>query len=203
MATRRVATVFGGSGFIGRYVVKRLAQRGFVVRVAVRDPEAALFLKPMGAVGQIVPLYASVMNEGTVHRAIAGAEVVVNLVGVLAETRGGLVPGSAHRGRRTDRPHLRSLGRPPAGPRLRHRRRSRQPEPVRRDKGQLGTGGAGGFPGGDHPATLDRVRRGGQILQSLCRDRPDRAVHAGYLGSDENAAGVRRRCRGRGHRRIG
>jgi uncharacterized protein YbjT (DUF2867 family) len=87
MATRRVATVFGGSGFIGRYVVKRLAQQGYVVRVAVRDPEAALFLKPMGAVGQVVPLYASVMNEGTVHRAVAGAEIVVNLVGALAESR--------------------------------------------------------------------------------------------------------------------
>jgi uncharacterized protein YbjT (DUF2867 family) len=87
MATRRVATVFGGSGFIGRYVVKRLAHQGFVVRVAVRDPEAALFLKPMGAVGQVVPLYASVMNEGTVHRAISGAEVVVNLVGALSESR--------------------------------------------------------------------------------------------------------------------
>ena len=58
MATRSVATVFGGSGFIGRYVVKRLAHKGIVVRVAVRDPEAALFLKPMGAVGQVVPLYA-------------------------------------------------------------------------------------------------------------------------------------------------
>jgi uncharacterized protein YbjT (DUF2867 family) len=57
------------------------------VRVAVRDPEAALFLKPMGAVGQIVPLYASVMNEGTVHRAIAGAEIVINLVGALSESR--------------------------------------------------------------------------------------------------------------------
>ena len=55
MATRSVATVFGGSGFIGRYIVKRLAKKGFVVRVAARDPEAALFLKPMGAVGQIVP----------------------------------------------------------------------------------------------------------------------------------------------------
>src|SRR6201999_3794097 len=87
MATRRVATVFGGSGFIGRYVVKRLAQQGFVVRVAVRDPEAALFLKPMGAVGQVVLLYASVMNEGTVNRAIAGAEIVVNLVGALSENR--------------------------------------------------------------------------------------------------------------------
>jgi uncharacterized protein YbjT (DUF2867 family) len=89
MATRKVATVFGGSGFIGRYVVKRLAHRGYVVRVAVRDPEAALFLKPMGAVGQIVPLYASVTREPTVHRAVERADVVVNLVGVLAEGRGG------------------------------------------------------------------------------------------------------------------
>ena len=51
MATRRVAAVFGGSGFIGRYVVKRLIAAGFVVRVPVRDPEAAMFLKPMGSVG--------------------------------------------------------------------------------------------------------------------------------------------------------
>lgn len=87
MATRRVATVFGGSGFIGRYVVKRLAQQGYVVRVAGRDPESALFLKPMGAVGQVVPLYASVTNEATVHRAVAGAEVVINLVGVLADSK--------------------------------------------------------------------------------------------------------------------
>jgi NADH dehydrogenase len=88
MATRRVATVFGGSGFIGRYVVKRLAQLGYVVRVAVRDPEGALFLKPMGAVGQIVPLFASVAREATVHRAVEGADLVVNLVGILAESRG-------------------------------------------------------------------------------------------------------------------
>ncbi|HEX4369573.1 MAG TPA: complex I NDUFA9 subunit family protein [Rhodopila sp.] len=87
MATRRVATVFGGSGFIGRYVVKRLAQQGYIVRVPSRYPEGALFLKPMGAVGQVVPLYASVTNEATVQRAVEGAEVVVNLVGVLAESR--------------------------------------------------------------------------------------------------------------------
>jgi len=89
MATRSVATVFGGSGFIGRYVVKRLAHKGFIVRAAVRDPEAALFLKPMGAVGQVVPLYASVTNEATVHRAVEGAALVVNLVGILAESKAG------------------------------------------------------------------------------------------------------------------
>jgi NADH dehydrogenase len=87
MATRRVATVFGGSGFIGRYVVKRLAQLGYIVRVPSRYPEGALFLKPMGAVGQVVPLYASVTIEGTVQRAVEGADVVINLIGVLAESR--------------------------------------------------------------------------------------------------------------------
>jgi uncharacterized protein YbjT (DUF2867 family) len=90
MATRSVATVFGGSGFIGRYVVKRLAHQGYVVRVAVRDPEAALFLKPMGAVGQVVPLYASVENEATVLRAVEGATAVVNLAGLLTEPRPGV-----------------------------------------------------------------------------------------------------------------
>ena len=89
MATRSVATVFGGSGFIGRYVVKRLAHKGFVVRVAVRDTERALFLKPMGAVGQVVPLHASLANQATVHRAVEGADLVVNTVGILAEQRSG------------------------------------------------------------------------------------------------------------------
>ena len=89
MTTRSVATVFGGSGFIGRYIVKRLAKRGFIVRVAVRDTERALFLKPMGAVGQVVPLYASLTNQPTVHRAVAGSDLVVNTVGILSERRPG------------------------------------------------------------------------------------------------------------------
>jgi len=86
MATRRVATVFGGSGFIGRYVVKRLAQQGYIVRVAVRDPEGAMFLRPMGGVGQIVPLAAPVTDEAAVRRAVDGADIVVNAVGILAES---------------------------------------------------------------------------------------------------------------------
>lgn len=89
MATRSVATVFGGSGFIGRYIVKRLAKKGFVVRVGVRDPERALFLKPMGAVGQVVPLHASLAVEATMRRAVEGADLVVNAVGLLSERRPG------------------------------------------------------------------------------------------------------------------
>ncbi|MGH7051537.1 MAG: complex I NDUFA9 subunit family protein, partial [Acetobacteraceae bacterium] len=84
-----MATVYGGSGFIGRYVVKRLAARGHVVRVAVRDTEAALFLKPMGVVGQIVPLGSDVTRPDDVSRAVEGADIVVNLVGILAESRRG------------------------------------------------------------------------------------------------------------------
>ncbi|MCS6854892.1 MAG: complex I NDUFA9 subunit family protein [Elioraea sp.] len=83
---RRVATVFGGSGFIGRYIVKRLAQRGFIVRVGVRDPDRANFLKPMGALGQIVPMATSVREEAAVSALVAGAQVVINCVGILYET---------------------------------------------------------------------------------------------------------------------
>ncbi len=89
METRSVATIIGGSGFIGRYVTKRLAAAGHVVRVAVRDPERAAALKPMGRVGQIVPLYANITADGTLARALDGAELVVNLVGILAERASG------------------------------------------------------------------------------------------------------------------
>jgi uncharacterized protein YbjT (DUF2867 family) len=86
---RKVATVFGGSGFLGRYVVKRLAAAGYVVRVAVRDTEGAMFLRPMGGVGQIVPLQATVTSDAGVARAVEGASVVINLVGILAERHRG------------------------------------------------------------------------------------------------------------------
>ena len=89
MTTRSVATVFGGSGFIGRYVVKRLAAQGHVVRVAGRDPELAQSLRPMGRVGQIVPLFAPLGHEDAVRRAVDGAQLVVNLVGILAEAKPG------------------------------------------------------------------------------------------------------------------
>jgi NADH dehydrogenase len=88
-ARGEVATVFGASGFIGRYVVRRLAGAGYRVRAAVRRPDRALFLKPMGGVGQIVPFYAPVTDEAAVARAVAGASVVINLVGILAERRAG------------------------------------------------------------------------------------------------------------------
>jgi NADH dehydrogenase len=82
---RRVVTVFGGSGFLGRHLVKRLAAQDAIVRVAVRDPEGALFLKPLGDVGQIVPWAADVTDTESVALAVDGADSVVNLVGILFE----------------------------------------------------------------------------------------------------------------------
>jgi NADH dehydrogenase len=78
-----LVTVFGGSGFIGRYVVRRLAREGWQVRVAVRRPDQALFLKTAGHVGQVTPVAANVRDSGSVRAAISGAAAVVNLVGIL------------------------------------------------------------------------------------------------------------------------
>ena len=89
MATRSIATVFGGSGFIGRYVVKRLAAQGHVVRIAGRNTEASKPLMVAGRVGQVVPLYVALNSEAQVQRAVEGADMVVNLVGILAESREG------------------------------------------------------------------------------------------------------------------
>lgn len=80
-----LVTVFGGSGFVGRHVVSRLAQQGWQVRVAVRRPDEALFLKPAGVVGQVTPVAANVRDQASVDRAVAGADAVINLVAILQE----------------------------------------------------------------------------------------------------------------------
>lgn len=79
------ATVFGGSGFVGRYTVGELARRGYRVRVAVRRPDRALFLKPMGDVGQVMPMAANIRDDASVAAAVEGADAVINLVGLLYE----------------------------------------------------------------------------------------------------------------------
>lgn len=89
MADRGIATVFGGTGFIGRHVVRRLVDAGYIVRVAVRDTEKALALKPLGTIGQVVALHARLSDAAAVARAVDGASMVVSLVGILAESRAG------------------------------------------------------------------------------------------------------------------
>lgn len=79
-----LATVFGGSGFVGRYSVRALARNGWRVRAACRRPDLAGHLQPMGAVGQIHAVQANLRYPESVKAAVAGADVVVNAVGVLA-----------------------------------------------------------------------------------------------------------------------
>ncbi len=85
MDTRRGA-VLGGSGFIGRYVVKRLAARGAVIAVGCRNAEEAKFLKPMGEVGQIATVNVGIGEEARLSAFLAGNLWLVNAVGILAET---------------------------------------------------------------------------------------------------------------------
>jgi NADH dehydrogenase len=83
---QRIVTVFGGSGFIGRYVVRALAAAGDAVRVAVRHPDTAHFLRPMGDVGQVAIMQANLRDDASVARAVAGAAAVVNAAGAYVET---------------------------------------------------------------------------------------------------------------------
>ncbi len=80
----RLVTIFGGSGFVGRHVVRELAKRGWRVRAAVRRPELANHLQPLGNVGQIRAVKANLRDEASVRAAVTGADAVVNLVGILA-----------------------------------------------------------------------------------------------------------------------
>jgi NADH dehydrogenase len=81
----KLVTVYGGSGFVGRYIVRRLAKAGWRVRVAVRRPNEALFVKPYGVVGQVEPILCNIRDDTSVRAAMQGADVVVNCVGILTE----------------------------------------------------------------------------------------------------------------------
>jgi uncharacterized protein YbjT (DUF2867 family) len=80
-----LVTVYGGSGFLGRHVVRALARRGYRIRVAVRRPDLAGHLQPLGRVGQIHAVQANLRNEASVQVAARDAQVLVNLVGILFE----------------------------------------------------------------------------------------------------------------------
>ncbi|WPZ36162.1 complex I NDUFA9 subunit family protein [Thalassobaculum sp. OXR-137] len=82
----KLVTVFGASGFIGRNIVRELAQRGVRVNAVCRDVEKAKFLKPMGVVGQVTPMRADVTDATAIARAVNGASAVINLVGILHQS---------------------------------------------------------------------------------------------------------------------
>ena len=82
----KIATVIGGSGFVGRFIAQQLALEGWRVRVAVRNPNLAGFVRPYGSPGQVEPTQANIRFEQSIQDAVAGSQAVVNCVGILVET---------------------------------------------------------------------------------------------------------------------
>jgi uncharacterized protein YbjT (DUF2867 family) len=82
----KLVTIYGGSGFVGRYIARRMAKEGWRVRVAVRRPNEAGFVRPYGVVGQVAPVFCNIRDDESVRAVMQGADAVVNCVGILAET---------------------------------------------------------------------------------------------------------------------
>lgn len=80
----KLVTIYGGSGFVGRYIARACAKAGYRVRVAVRRPNEAMFVKPYGVVGQVEPVFCNIRDDASVAAVMQGADVVVNCVGILA-----------------------------------------------------------------------------------------------------------------------
>lgn len=81
----KLVTIYGGSGFVGRYIARRLAKDGWRVRVAVRRPNEAMFVKTYGTPGQVEPVLCNIRDDASVRAVMQGADAVVNCVGILAE----------------------------------------------------------------------------------------------------------------------
>ncbi|MCF6429667.1 complex I NDUFA9 subunit family protein [Leisingera sp. MMG026] len=81
----KLVTIYGGSGFVGRYIARRMAKEGWRVRVAVRRPNEAMHVKPYGVPGQVEPVFCNIRDDMSVAAVMQGADAVVNCVGVLNE----------------------------------------------------------------------------------------------------------------------
>ncbi|QFS81297.1 dTDP-4-dehydrorhamnose reductase [Roseivivax sp. THAF40] len=86
MPKSKLVTIFGGSGFVGRYIARRMAQDGWRVRVACRHPNDAIYVRTYGVVGQVEPVFCNIRDDESVRNVMKDADAAVNCVGVLAET---------------------------------------------------------------------------------------------------------------------
>ena len=82
----KLVTIYGGSGFVGRYIAQQIAQNGWRVRVAVRRPNEAMHVKPYGVVGQVEPVFCNIRDDASVNAVMQGADAVINCVGTFDRT---------------------------------------------------------------------------------------------------------------------
>ena len=197
-----LVTVFGGSGFLGRSVVRALCKRDYRVRVAVRRPELAGHLQPLGRVGQIHAVQANLRYPASVEAAMRDARCgdqsgrhprprAAEQTFDAVQTKGAeTVAKAAASGRRA---HGACLG---------DRRRREFALALCPRQGRRRKGGAGGAAVGHYHAPVDRVRARGPVHQPLRRAGADVAgAAADRRRHDPDAAGLCRRCRDRGCRR--
>lgn len=93
-----LVTIYGGSGFVGRYIARRMAKAGWRVRVAVRRPNEAIFVRPYGVVGQVEPVLCNIRDDASVRAAMAGADAVVNCVGIANQVGANRFDAVQHQG---------------------------------------------------------------------------------------------------------
>jgi uncharacterized protein YbjT (DUF2867 family) len=187
----RCITVFGGTGFIGRHLVALLLRGGATVRVAARHPDRFLVATESAEAPEFIQ--ADVLDDIAIGEAIAGADVVVNLVGILTETtaqtyRAVHVEGArrialvAQRQGVTRMVHVSALGARPTSPAISDQTKAEGERAV-----------LAAFPRGDNRPAEPRVWRGGSLLQQVRRhERQQRHPAADRRGHDQVPAGVRR-----------
>ena len=156
-----LATVFGGSGFIGRYAVAALAKEGWRIRAAERRPDLAGFLQPAGRVGQVAPVQANIRYPQSIARALDGARAVVNAVGVLTSSGRQSFRAIHVEGARAIAKAAREHGVERLVHISAHRRRPQGAVALRTLQGRGRGRRAGGVPRRDHSAAFGRVRAGG------------------------------------------
>ncbi len=170
-----LVTVFGGSGFLGRNVVRALAKRDYRIRVAVRRPELAGHLQPLGRVGQIHAVQANLRYPASVEAAMRDSHVAINLVGILTESGAQTFDAVQAKGAETI-----AKAAAAAGARMVHVSAigadENSPSALRPRQGGRRKGRAGGRALGHHPAAVAAVRPRGSIHQPLCGAGADVAV---------------------------
>ena len=158
IANERIVTVFGGSGFLGRYVVRALAQRGWRIRVASRRPDLAFHLQPLGRVGQIHAVQANLRYPASIKGAMRGSEAVVNLVGILSELGAAELRSRACLRFEGGRQRGAGAGHRPLRAGLGDRCQSRQRVGLRADQRARRSGGSRGHTGRHDREAVDPVR---------------------------------------------
>ena len=165
--SEKIVTIIGGSGFVGRHLVRALAKRGYRIRVACRRPDLAGHVQPLGTPGQIMPVQANVRYPASIAAACDGATAVINLTGVLASSGAQSFDAIHVFGAEATARAAKAAGAARLHPDVGAWRRCRFHQRLCPQQGYRRSQGQGGVSRGHYPAALDCFRAGRQFLQQV------------------------------------